>query len=622
MTCFDEDARQTILRPSVLFGDRADGLPRRCKFAAGSEEEYCSLVLRQLRSGKVRLASTVKAAASTFTIGKKGGLELREIYNGTAVTEAALPPPKPPWQATPAALTELEASLDRPLWLSGRDARVYFDQLAAPPELQPYLGRPSIQVAALCRSGDGLTPEELSAFLMDGPLAADQSEVIPVGATWPMGFGWSSFVAQSYMVDCVSAAGFAKGQMLTEEGHLLDDLSEAVTIATDDVLHFFRGTAREAASLAETPLTKLDRTWEARGVLGNDSKSFDLQPEGTALGIDFVHAHFLRSKGGRVHDVVRAVCDLADSPLASPLEVSALLGIIQWQNLLNRPLFSCLSSVYDFTGREDGSTCAGVPDSVVQELLLNTSLLAFWNADLARPWWPCMPATDASAAYGFGMCLASCEPALARTVARHAGEFGNHLRLTRDADDPLEKPRGGRELRLPLKQRDFIPVFAIQAQEDAHSGSLEATGVVLGLRRLSRKRRWHGHRGAFLVDAQVVMSALQKGRSSAGTIRHQVCQAGALTLACNWKIKYCYLPSESNPADDPSRGVVRCRRPGGKNGRIHATARPACLGKRRKTRGERSISRFIKRTYGLSGWASECGAVGSSGCSTSAASQD
>ena len=38
-------------------------------------------------------------------------------------------PPKPPWLANPCALSDLEASTDRPLWVSGRDAEVFFDQL-------------------------------------------------------------------------------------------------------------------------------------------------------------------------------------------------------------------------------------------------------------------------------------------------------------------------------------------------------------------------------------------------------------------------------------------------------------------------------------------------------------
>ena len=36
-----------------------------------------------------------------------------------------------------------------------------------------------------------------------------------------------------------------------------------------------------------------------------------------------------------------------------------------------------------------------------------------------------------------------------------------------------------------------------------------------------------------------------------------------MSLACGWKLTYAYLPSESNPADDPSRGIrpARSNRP-------------------------------------------------------------
>ena len=81
--------------------------------------------------------------------------------------------------------------------------------------------------------------------------------------------------------------------------------------------------------------------------------------------------------------------------------------------------------------------------------------------------------------------------------------------------------------------------------------------MVLGLRRLARSQRGHCHRVAFLVDAKAVLGALKKGRSSAKTLRHPVSQAGAIALACAWKVTYAYMPSESNPADDPSRGVKR-----------------------------------------------------------------
>ena len=181
-----------------------------------------------------------------------------------------------------------------------------------------------------------------------------------------------------------------------------------------------------------------------------------------------------------------------------------------------------------------------------------------------------MPATDASAAFGFGVSLARCSPELAREAAQHAGCWEHHFRLTHEDGDPAEKRRHGLELRLKLRRRDFKTLLAVRARKADHSGGLEASGVVLGLRRLARQARCHGHRGAFLVDAQAVLAALQKGRSSAGTLRHKTKQAAALALACDWKIRYGYLPSESNPADDPSRGVrTRCCP------RMHRRAHPA-----------------------------------------------
>ena len=93
-------------------------------------------------------------------------------------------------------------------------------------------------------------------------------------------------------------------------------------------------------------------------------------------------------------------------------------------------------------------------------------------------------------------------------------------------------------MRLPLRRADFKTLLAARARRQGHSGGPEAAAVVLGLKRLGRVRRWHGHRGAFPVDARSVQAALQKGRSSAGTLRHPVAQAAALTLACDRRWRY------------------------------------------------------------------------------------
>ena len=80
---------------------------------------------------------------------------------------------------------------------------------------------------------------------------------------------------------------------------------------------------------------------------------------------------------------------------------------------------------------------------------------------------------------------------------------------------------------------------------------------MLGLRWLLRRTRNHGIRTAFLIDAQAVLGAISKGRSSAGAIKRDVKLAAALLLAGDVALSCAYVPSENNPADEPSRGIVR-----------------------------------------------------------------
>ena len=96
--------------------------------------------------------------------------------------------------------------------------------------------------------------------------------------------------------------------------------------------------------------------------------------------------------------------------------------------------------------------------------------------------------------------------------------------------------------------------------EAVYSGELEAYAALLAVRRLVRRPRLHSHRMLFLMDAISVLSALQKGRSSAPSLRICVRRISALVLAANLRIRYGYIPSEWNPADAPSRGLHPLRR--------------------------------------------------------------
>lgn len=349
-------------------------------------------------------------------------------------------------------------------------------------------------------------------------------------------------------------AGWTASDFLSEEKALPSSTEEAIAVATDDVHHFLRLSRTEVTMLDDMPLSALDKVWRAHEVAASSAKSFDLELDATILGTELRGGMQLGPKGSTLISLLCAAIDLEHHRCASPLEVASIGGSVQWNNLLNRPLYSCLHAFYRFTKRSDQDEKQPVSASCISDLLLNLTLFGCWEADLSRGWWPFLPASDASSSFGFGFCVARCSPDLSRKVAAFAGPSDHAIRLKLDPWDEAEKNRTARIMRLPISMRQFRPLLAVRAKRDSHSGALEASAVVMGLKRLARCSKPHRARGAFLIDAQAVLGALRKGRSGSSTLRHPVCQASALMLVCNWKLHFAYLPSESNPADWPCRG--------------------------------------------------------------------
>ena len=255
--------------------------------------------------------------------------------------------------------------------------------------------------------------------------------------------------------------------------------------------------------------------------------------------------------------------------------MSSFIGVLQWWNLLNRPLFSCLGSVYPFCQASADSLEVPVWPSVLSEISLNISLLAFWIVDLTAPWMSKIAATDASPSFGFGMAMAVISPSDLREAAAEAyGPDSLFRQMPSPSERASEKPRRGRLFRLPLRTKSFRRVFSLRAKVVGHSGGMEADAAVLGLARLARSRRLHGSRGLLLVDAKVVEAAFRKGRSSAPTLRRPLARGAGVLLAAGFRMRYGYIPSESNiVADDASRGT----RPAGRTRRRAHCPRPSRL---------------------------------------------
>jgi len=155
--------------------------------------------------------------------------------------------------------------------------------------------------------------------------------------------------------------------------------------------------------------------------------------------------------------------------------------------------------------------------------------------------------------------VCACDARTVEEVASLAEKRGDYVRFSRDPADEDELPRLGRPHRLPLRKADFTDVLSIRARLQAHSGILEAQALLLAVKWVLRSASRQQVRLVLLVDAKTVVGAAAKGRSSSPGLLYIMRQLAAYILAGDLLLRLVYVPSESNPADAPSRG--RRRRP-------------------------------------------------------------
>ena len=303
---------------------------------------------------------------------------------------------------------------------------------------------------------------------------------------------------------------------------------------------------------------RLDRGLKKAGIQRHTGKDENAKASTTCLGVDFEDGRFVCPHVRKLAKVMAGtLCFLDGSHLMSPVELSALLGHLTWFALLARPVLSCFHDVYKHSQANSSDRCV-LSGAATAELSLYLGLLPLLEGDLWRPWQDCIVATDASEAFGFGVSVAQAPSDLTRRIAHQCAAPSVFVRLDShgDAADSPERVRWGNPYTVPLSRGCFTTMVSSRARFASHSGSLEASGVSLGLRWLLRSASRHSKRTLLLVDARAVLGAVAKGRSSAPTIRRELMRIAGLLLAGDLHLHLAYIPSEHNPADAPSRGIV------------------------------------------------------------------
>ena len=141
----------------------------------------------------------------------------------------------------------------------------------------------------------------------------------PVCTTWPMGFAWSSFIAQSQLLGVCTASGLTTERMLADDLDTPADLS--AVFSTGDrrrhVVHFGKG--RERGTVG----SQSDQEFVTHGVLAHPDKAINAALNETVIGIDLADGRYLAPNTPKLLLVLSGCLHFLTLQRASPFEIAA-----------------------------------------------------------------------------------------------------------------------------------------------------------------------------------------------------------------------------------------------------------------------------------------------------------
>ncbi|CAE7188709.1 unnamed protein product, partial [Symbiodinium sp. KB8] len=544
------DLADMIMDPKQLFpaGSQTESWPM--GVMGRDRDEYIKLVLRQLQCGKTALRQRCLAVGDVFCVPKSSPGKQREVWNGALVSQAAARPPQPFKLANPGCFVDLCFAEWEEIYMSKRDVHTCFDVLKAPEHLQPWFGRPPVtlhEMSRVCK----VSCSSLARYVADD--VAGLTPLLPLYPTstvWPMGFSWSSCVAQACTVACCLKAGVQEQDFISMDSPPPSG-PEICGVATDDTFFFHKDKL-----VGERRLHQLDAAFDLSGMPKNATKDVTLQQSMTALGCELTSKPpAAEPSAPKLVTLFMALLDVFCVGEASPAGLNRLLGLEQWFCLLSRPMYSIFDSIYEFVRKEPQDRVQPLPSKVRVELVVAAFLAPLLGADLGRRFLPRLIACDASGSFGFGVSYMKCSSSLVKEVSQFSERRGDFVRFFPEEGAVPCRDRIGVPHVLPFHQWQFRTAISARAQWKAHPGVLEAHALHLALKWTLRRPSHFHRRLVILVDAKAVLGAVSKGRTSAPGLRRVLRQIGSLLLATDSLARLVYIPSEDNPADKPSRGT-------------------------------------------------------------------
>lgn len=481
--------------------------PRTALLAA--PDEWAKLVRRLFALGMVEFTVQPKVVCGVFAVPKSDSTD--RLIIDARPANVVFAEPETVRLPTPDLLARLCTDGTRPFFVAKVDLDNYYHRLRLPVWMRPYFALPAV------RAGD-VSDEVAARFGAD-------CRVFPCCVTLPMGWSHSVLVAQLAHEHLLNThTTLCPGDRITHETDSLVNRPRH-QVYIDDVN--FVGTDCDAVRRAQSEYIQ---AVQAVGLVVKPSKVVLPSCEGVeCLGLE-VHGsdHTVGVSACKLGRLCRDTQRVLAHEKCSGLDLAHLVGRWTWACLACRPALAVFSAVYRFV------ECAGhrvftVWQSVARELQVMCALAPLLFSSTAAQWFERVVASDASSV-GLGVVATSHEPPIPHAAVVLPDEAA-----------------------AVAQSCDWHTIVSSRWRKEEHINVLELRALSTAVRWVMSFRSAVGKRVLVLSDSQVVVGAVTKGRSSSPQLLRRLRTLSALLLAGGVRLSLCWVPSELNPADEPSR---------------------------------------------------------------------
>ena len=455
-------------------------------------------------------------------------------------------------------LAHIEVEKGEELQICSADLKDAFYHLELPSALRPYFTLPPIDGKCL----DGCPGVEVQ----------QGRRYYPRLCVVPMGWSWALYVCQALHEHVVARAGLGELDRIQDKRPCPS--SACMHTEYVDNLIVLGSDKQKVISAYQHAVHEL----KSAGLQVHEEEVHG--EEACILGWEISKAGCLRPSRKRVWKTRLAIRAILAQGRGSARQLERLVGHMTFISLARRESLSVLGSIYKFIGKHySHEREVGLPRQVRWELSAWDGLLPLIYRDFTCRWSGTVHAVDASE-WGLGVTQAELPVGQVKDVGQYSERWRfkdpsfrrarrqvfvgdedsdpgaeDRLLVTESAESDVGRKCHFEAIGIDLMRGKWRTVGSHRWRRSITLPVAEARATLYAVKHILRSRHGFGQKHLIFSDSMTAACAIARGRSPTYALRRVCQQVAALALCSGSSFHLRWVPSEYNPADNPSRGV-------------------------------------------------------------------